>query len=62
VYAGLSYETGNVWYEEDSDLDDLLWSSTVFLGADTLLGPMYFGYAIGGDDRDRWYFNIGASF
>ena len=62
VYAGLSYETGNVWYEEDSDLDDLLWSSTVFLGADTLLGPMYLGYAIGGDDRDRWYFNIGASF
>ncbi len=62
VYAGLSYETGNVWYEEDADLDDLLWSSTVFLGADTLLGPMYFGYAIGGDDRDRWYFNIGASF
>jgi len=62
LYAGLSYETGNAWFEEDADLDDLLWSSTVFLGADTLLGPMYFGYAIGGDDRDRWYFNIGASF
>jgi NTE family protein len=63
VYAGLTYETGNVWLDtEDADLDELLWSSSVYIGADTFIGPVYFGYAFGGDDRDRWYLNIGASF
>ena len=63
MYAGLSYETGNAWSDdEDASFTDLLWSGSAFLGADTFIGPIYLGYAIGGGDRERWYLNIGASF
>lgn len=63
VYAGLSVEAGNAWFvEDDHDLGDLIVSGSVFLAADTILGPMYFGYGLADGGRDRWYLNIGASF
>jgi NTE family protein len=44
VYAGFSVEAGNVWNEIDTaDLRDLTYSGSLFLGADTLLGPLQFG-------------------
>jgi NTE family protein len=52
VYAGVSVEVGDVW----SDLDDfdggsLKYGGSVFLGADTIVGPLYLGIgaANGGD-------------
>ncbi len=63
VYVGASVEAGNAWLnEEDVGVEDMLWSASVFLGADTLIGPIYVGYGRGERGRDRWYLNIGASF
>ncbi len=44
VYAGFSVEAGDVWDRAgDADLGDLKLGGSVFLGADTLLGPLQFG-------------------
>jgi len=63
LYAGASVEAGNAWLnDQHASPSDLLWSGSLFLGADTILGPIYLGWGIGDGGRDRWYLNIGASF
>lgn len=45
TYAGVSVEVGNVWDERsDIGFDSLRVGSSLFLGADTFLGPVYLGY------------------
>jgi len=63
VYAGVSLETGNVWnYSDDISFSDLRTSGSVFAGAETPLGPVYFawGYSKGGDST--FYFYLGNPF
>jgi NTE family protein len=63
VYAGISLEAGNTWQEEkDIKLDSFIPAGSIFLGLDTLLGPVYvaYGYAEGG--RDAFYFFLGRGF
>jgi NTE family protein len=51
-FAGASLEAGNVWSRRrDASLDELRYGSSLFLGADTGLGPLYLGvvYAPRGD-------------
>lgn len=51
TYAGASLEAGNVWDQRsDIGFDDLRFGSSLFLGADTFIGPIYlgYGYADGG--------------
>lgn len=63
LYTGASVEYGDAWLEDQEvSLGSLRWSGSVFVGADTLLGPMSLRYGRGERGRDRWYFNIGASF
>ena len=62
-YAGGSLEAGNTYsYEESVDLSSMMLSWSVFVGADTFIGPVLlaYGYAEGG--RDRIYFSIGHEF
>jgi NTE family protein len=52
LYLGASGEYGNVFEESDDvSLSDLLWSSSIFLGADTFMGPAFtgLGYTEGGE-------------
>ncbi|HXV25841.1 MAG TPA: patatin-like phospholipase family protein [Alphaproteobacteria bacterium] len=52
LYLGASGEYGNVFEESDDvSLSDMLWSGSIFLGADTFMGPAYtgFGYTEGGE-------------
>ena len=43
-FAGASLEAGNAWVNHrDISLRNLLVGSSVFLGADTGVGPMYLG-------------------
>jgi NTE family protein len=44
VFAGATLEVGNAWLSSRSvSLRDLRWGGSVFLGADTGLGPLYLG-------------------
>lgn len=51
TYAGASLEAGNVWDQRSEiGFDNLRFGSSLFLGADTFIGPIYlgYGYADGG--------------
>lgn len=57
IYAGASYELGNVWIDRDDvDTDSLLSSGSLFLGTRTPLGPGY--VSIGRTEGDLYAFNI----
>jgi NTE family protein len=58
VYAGLTAEAGNVWLlKEDVSLDDLQYAGSVFIGAETPIGPVYlaWGYHESGDSTIYFY-------
>jgi NTE family protein len=37
-----------------------IWSGSIFLGADTFVGPAYFGFGVGEGGRFSLYLLIGA--
>lgn len=60
LYLGLSAEAGNVWDEEDNiDLDDLLFGSSIYLGTDTGMGPVALGYGMTNEKDKSIYFYLG---
>jgi NTE family protein len=62
IYAGGSLEAGNVFAVDQSvNASDLLISGSLFVGADTPLGPLFLGYGRT-EDRDRFYLMIGDHF
>ncbi len=45
VYLGASLEAGNVWQSRsDVRLGDLKKAASVFVGLDSIIGPLYFGF------------------
>ena len=63
IYTGFSLETGNNWNRfEDIEADNLTYAGSLFVGADTFIGPLY--VAFGGNSRgDRaLYFYLGQTF
>ncbi len=63
TYAGVSLEAGNVWAERsDASFSSALKDASVFLGLDTLIGPLYL--AAGVDDRGdtAFYLFMGRPF
>jgi len=65
AYAGLSLEYGNV-YEDRDDIslspDDALLAASVFLGLDTVLGPLYLSYGHAEQGHDGVYLFLGRLF
>ncbi len=65
AYAGFSLEYGNV-YEDRGDIslapDDALLAGSVFLGLDTVLGPLYLGYGHAEQGNDSVYLFLGRLF
>jgi len=62
LYAGASLEAGNVYAREESITgSSLLTAWSLFVGADTPLGPVFLGYGRS-EDRDRFYLAIGDRF
>lgn len=62
VYAGLSVEAGNVYQlDEEITTSSLLTSWSLFVGADTPLGPFFLGYGRT-EGRGRYYLSIGDRF
>jgi NTE family protein len=63
LYAGLSFETGNVWDDRDEiQFDTLRTAGSISLSVDSPLGPIYLarGYAEGG--RTQNYLYLGRTF
>ena len=60
-YLGGSLETGNVW-QEDFDFDDLQLAGSVFVGYDTILGPLYLGLGYIDQGQSAGYFFLGRTF
>lgn len=63
LYAGASFETGNTWADHnDASFDDLILAGSVFVGADTFLGPAFVGYGRAEGDRQAVFLFIGRPF
>ena len=65
AYAGFSLEYGNV-YEDRDDVslapDEALLAGSVFVGMDTVLGPVYLGYGHAEQGNDSIYLYLGRLF
>jgi NTE family protein len=60
IYAGFSLETGNVWDDRDDiKLDNMVLAGSVFIGADTILGPLYVAYGINDSNASTIYLYLG---
>ena len=63
LYVGGLIETGNLWNDtSDISLGDLKWSTSVFLGADTFIGPVYLGGGIGSKGEKAAFLYVGQLF
>jgi NTE family protein len=62
-YAGVTVEAGNVWQDKDSiDWDNNIVAGSLFIGADTPIGPAYLSYGRNDQDRESIYLIIGPPF
>ena len=60
VYAGFTLEAGNVWVlESDIGFDSLRYSGSIFVGANTPIGPLYLAYGLSDNDDSAIYFYLG---
>ncbi len=63
VFVGGSLEAGEVWARRDDfDLEDLRYGGSLYLGADTALGPIYLAYGLSEGGRQSAYLFIGRPF
>ena len=61
VSLGASLELGNVWDDtSDIDFDSALVAGSLFLGADTGIGPMFLGYGFAEGGTGTFYLYVGA--
>lgn len=63
AYLGGSLELGNVW-QDDGDIayDDMIWAGSLFLGLDTVLGPLYTGYGLAEGGEGSAFLFLGRLF
>ena len=63
IYFGGLVEAGNLWNQRsDMSLSDLHTSASLFFGADSFLGPVYLGYAVGDDGQTAAFLYVGQLF
>lgn len=61
-YAGGSLEYGGVWEEQGDLFDDGIAAGSLFLGADTPIGPAYLGYGHAEGGHNSIFFYLGRPF
>ena len=59
VYVGASLETGNTWDQREDISSKLRAAGSVFLAADTWLGPFYIGWGITSAGERSYYLYLG---
>ncbi len=62
LYLGATLEAGNVWQQDDDFGHDWITAGSLFLGADTYLGPLYLGLGLAEDDHQSVFLYLGAPF
>ena len=63
AYIGGSVEAGNVWDSRDAvSVDSLIYAGSVFVGIDSPLGPIFFGYGASEGGEDSVYLSFGSLF
>ncbi|MBL0028844.1 MAG: patatin-like phospholipase family protein [Rhodanobacteraceae bacterium] len=63
AYIGASVEAGNVWADRDQvSLDSLVYAGSLFVGIDSPLGPIFFGYGQAEGGEDSFYLSFGSLF
>jgi NTE family protein len=63
LYAGATLEAGNVWdFADDIGFDELRYSGSLFLGAESPIGPAYLAAGYGDDGDFTVYFYLGNPF
>jgi NTE family protein len=63
LYLGMSLEAGNVWQNmADAKFTNLHEDASIFLGADTLLGPVYLGTGYDDHGNESFYLFLGRTF
>ncbi len=63
LYVGMSVEAGNVWQNmSDAKFTNLHKNASLFLGADTLLGPVYLGSGFDDRGNQSFYLFLGRTF
>jgi NTE family protein len=63
VYVAGLLEGGNVWdTSADISASNLRYSFTAIVGADTIIGPMLFAYAVAEGGSNRLYLTVGRTF
>lgn len=63
AYAGFTLEAGNVWnFSGDIKFDSLRYAASVFVGADTPIGPVYLAYGQSEGGSNAVYFYVGNPF
>ena len=59
LYVGLSIEAGDVWGDlDDFDGGNLKYGGSVFLGADTIIGPLYLGVGAANGSEGAVYLQL----
>ena len=63
LYVGFSLETGDTWnYEENFKMSELHNSGSIYVAADTVLGPFFFAYGMADDGENSFYLYLGEKF
>jgi NTE family protein len=63
TYAGLSFEVGNIWEERaDASWNSALKDASLFLGLDTLVGPLYLAAGFDDGGETAFYLFMGRPF
>ena len=63
LYIGFSLESGKTWSSKQSmQLKDLSYGGSIYLAADTFLGPFYLAYGRADSGTDSFYLYLGEKF
>ncbi|MGI9248218.1 MAG: patatin-like phospholipase family protein [Woeseiaceae bacterium] len=63
LYAGVSLEVGNVFQNRDDiGLSDSIYAGSLFLGADSFIGPVYLAYGNAEGGNSAFYIYLGRGF
>jgi NTE family protein len=63
TYIGGSVEVGNTWQDRsDMSLNDSVFAGSVFIGVDSIIGPIYTAVGLAEGGQTALYFYVGRTF